>query len=176
MTPATMGVPDRLIDFVDEDTYWYLRSLKVHYNAVVAADATFSVIIRMPAECDIDSRTDSRRPNANAGADQSISTSSTTLTSTSTIDASNHGFAFLNSFTNTLVGYSWELVSGPNTPTIVSSTSSSTSVTGLVNGTYVFRLEVTQNNTQYGYDTYDADWITVVVSSVSSIRYKGHIF
>ena len=37
----------------------------------------------------------------------------------------------------------WSRVSGPNTPFIVTPTAMSTSVTGLIKGTYVFRLTAT---------------------------------
>lgn len=40
----------------------------------------------------------------------------------------------------------WSQVSGPNTATIASSTSYQTAVSGLVTGTYVFRLTVTDSN------------------------------
>lgn len=46
----------------------------------------------------------------------------------------------------TITGYAWSNVSGPNTPTITSSTGSTTTVTGLIAGTYVFGLTVTDNN------------------------------
>lgn len=41
--------------------------------------------------------------------------------------------------------YQWSKVSGPNNPTIVSDNAENTSVTGLIAGTYVFNLVVTNN-------------------------------
>jgi hypothetical protein len=45
----------------------------------------------------------------------------------------------------TISTYAWSRVSGPNTPTIVSSSSSTTDITGVIAGTYVFQLQVTDN-------------------------------
>jgi len=74
-------------------------------------------------------------PTANAGSDQSLSlgTTSTTLSGSGT-----GGDGSVSS-------YGWARVSGPNTPTIVSASSASTSVTGMIAGTYVFRLTVTNS-------------------------------
>lgn len=47
---------------------------------------------------------------------------------------------------STITAYLWSTVSGPNTPTIASPTASSTSITGLIAGTYVFSLKVTDGN------------------------------
>jgi hypothetical protein len=45
---------------------------------------------------------------------------------------------------------SWSFISGPNTPTLVTPNSFMTTVTGLVYGSYVFRLTVTDGpNTVY---------------------------
>jgi hypothetical protein len=69
-------------------------------------------------------------PTANAGANQIISLPATTTT--------------LNGSASTgiISSYAWTLVSGPNTPTITSPTAVSTTVTGLIQGTYVFQLSV----------------------------------
>lgn len=66
--------------------------------------------------------------NVNAGADQLVGGTSVSLLGSS--DASG---------TPT---YLWTRISGPNTPTITSAGSISTTVTGLIPGTYVFRLTV----------------------------------
>ncbi len=52
-----------------------------------------------------------------------------------------------------VVAYLWSEVSGPNTPTIANSGASSTSVTGLIAGTYIFQLMVTDNQGATGADT-----------------------
>src|SRR5215204_4764807 len=74
-------------------------------------------------------------PTVNAGTDQTIvlPTSSVTLTGTaSDPDGS-------------IASYSWSKVSGPAGGTITSAASASTTVTGLVQGIYSFRLTVTDN-------------------------------
>ena len=75
-------------------------------------------------------------PTANAGTDQSITlpTSTVSLTGTGTdTDGS-------------ISAYSWTEISGPASFTITNANSASTTVTGLVEGTYIFQLEVTDNN------------------------------
>jgi hypothetical protein len=74
-------------------------------------------------------------PSANAGNDQTITlpTSSVTLTGSGT-DAD-----------GTIASYAWTKISGPAGSTITSSSSATTTVTGLVQGVYVFRLTVTDN-------------------------------
>src|SRR6185369_11336494 len=44
--------------------------------------------------------------------------------------------------TGAITSYAWTLVSGPNTPTITTPAAVSTTVTGLIQGTYVFKLSV----------------------------------
>jgi len=74
--------------------------------------------------------TASTPPVANAGSNQTITlpTSSVTLNG--------------NGSTGTITSYSWTRVSGPNTPTITSPNAVSTTVTGLIQGTYVFQLSL----------------------------------
>lgn len=81
-------------------------------------------------------------PTANAGIDQTI-----TLP-TNAITLSGSG----NDVDGTISSYLWSLISGPNTPTITSTTSASTTVLGLIAGTYVFRLTVTDNSGATGTD------------------------
>lgn len=59
----------------------------------------------------------------------------------------------------TIAGYAWTRVSGPTTFTFGTANSGSTSLSGLVQGTYVFRLTVTDNNGGTGTDN-----ITVTVN------------
>ena len=94
-------------------------------------------------------------PTADAGSDQSIAVSSVTLSGSGT------------GGDGTITGYEWERISGPNTPTIVSPTSASTSVTGLITGTYVFRLTVTNSLAEEVTDD-----VTVTVS-IDNGQYKG---
>ena len=68
------------------------------------------------------------QPVANAGTNQTI----TLPTSSVTVSGSGS--------TGTITSYSWTRVSGPNTPTITTPTTVSTTITGLIQGTYVFQL------------------------------------
>ena len=81
-------------------------------------------------------------PTANAGADKTITlpTNSVSLTGSAT-DAD-----------GTIGSYAWTKISGPTTFTITSPSSASTTVTGLVQGTYVFRLTATDNALATGTD------------------------
>jgi hypothetical protein len=69
-------------------------------------------------------------PVANAGSNQTITLPTTTVT----LNGSGS--------TGTISSYAWTKVSGPNTPTITTPTTVSTTVTGLIQGTYVFQLSV----------------------------------
>ncbi|RYZ48867.1 MAG: hypothetical protein EOP49_17570, partial [Sphingobacteriales bacterium] len=82
------------------------------------------------------------RPTANAGADKTVNGTTTTLTG----NGSN--------------SYRWVQVSGPNNAVIGNATSATANLSGLVNGTYTFRLE-THDAAGAG----DADWIVVTVTN-----------
>lgn len=88
-------------------------------------------------------------PVANAGPDITITlpTSSTSLVGSGT-DAD-----------GTITAYAWSKVSGPSGGTIASPTSATTNITALVQGTYVFRLTVTDNSSSTATDN-----VTVVVN------------
>lgn len=82
-------------------------------------------------------------PTANAGTDKNIQlpVNSVLLNGTGTdVDG-------------TIAAYLWTKLTGPATFTIVSSTLASTSITGLVAGTYTFELKVTDNAGAIGRDT-----------------------
>lgn len=81
-------------------------------------------------------------PTVNAGTDQTITlpTSSVTLTGSATPAPG-----------TTITTYAWTKVSG-GSATITSASSASTTVTGLTEGSYVFRLTVTNNLSQSGSD------------------------
>jgi hypothetical protein len=68
--------------------------------------------------------------NANAGSSQTIQlpTNSVTLNGSGS--------------TGAITSYSWTRISGPNTPTITTPSAVSTTVTGLIAGTYVFQLSL----------------------------------
>jgi len=92
-------------------------------------------------------------PVVSAGSNQTITlpTSTVTLTGTAT-DAS-----------GTISSYLWTQVSGPNTSSITNATSVTTTVTGLIAGTYVFQLQATDNNNLSGTGT-----VTITVNPTAS--------
>lgn len=91
-------------------------------------------------------------PTVNAGVDQSFSLpkNSTTVTGT----ASGNGGA-------TITGTTWTQTSGPNIASISFPASLSTLISGLIAGTYTFRLTATDSNSNTNYDE-----LTVVVGNV----------
>lgn len=76
-------------------------------------------------------------PIVNAGLNKAITlpTSSVSFSDSTAID--NDG---------TIASYLWTKVSGPNTPTITTPTTLHTTVTGLIEGSYTFKLTVTDNS------------------------------
>ncbi|WP_448518550.1 PKD domain-containing protein [Rhodoflexus sp.] len=104
----------------------YVFRLTATDNAGATASADVSVTVN-PAP--------NRPPVVSAGTNRSITlpTNSTTLTGTASDPD------------GTVASTRWTQVSGPNTATIASNTALSTTVSGLVQGTYVFRLTATDN-------------------------------
>lgn len=91
-------------------------------------------------------------PTANAGTDQSISTSSATLNGTASTD---------NVFVQR---YVWARLTGPNTPNIDVPGGPTPIISGLVDGTYTYKLTVTDN----GWLT-DTDTVSIVVGSAPNV-------
>ena len=83
-------------------------------------------------------------PSVNAGGNQNITlpTSSITVSGTAT---GNGGASIVSTL--------WTQDSGPNTASITSASSLSTTITGLIQGTYVFRLTATDNNSLSAFST-----------------------
>src|SRR6185437_7674376 len=109
----------------------YIFKLTVTDNSGKTASATVQVTVNAAAVVP-------GPPSANAGSNQTISlpTNSVILTG-------------VGSETNgAIVSYSWTQVSGPSTATFGSANQSSTVVDGLVQGTYSFRLTVTDNSSK----------------------------
>jgi poly(3-hydroxybutyrate) depolymerase len=75
-------------------------------------------------------------PLANAGGDQN----KMLPTNTAVLDGSG------SDTDGNITSYVWSKVSGPNTPVLTNPTSASATVSSLVEGSYVFRLTVTDNN------------------------------
>ncbi len=88
------------------------------------------------------------RPTANAGADQNIVISTATL--------SGSGSTSTNGY-----NYKWTQVQGPNTATMSAPLAVTNNLSGLITGTYIFRLEVADND-----NIADADWISVNVTLI----------
>ncbi len=87
-------------------------------------------------------------PVVNAGADKSITlpTTSIVLAGTAT-DAD-----------GTIASLAWTKISGPNTPTLTGATTSTAAITGVIAGTYVYRLTATDNK---GASSFDEVQVTV---------------
>lgn len=92
-------------------------------------------------------------PLVNAGADQSLATGTTSASLVGTATDPN----------DLSMTHLWTRTSGPNTPTIVSATALSTSVTGMIDGTYVFTLTSTNTNSDIG-----SDAIQVVIGAMTA--------
>jgi hypothetical protein len=82
-------------------------------------------------------------PTANAGVDATIVLPINSVTLTGSGSDSD----------GTISAYAWTQVSGPNTATFTAASSATTNATGLIAGTYVFKLTVTDNNGATGIDT-----------------------
>lgn len=93
-------------------------------------------------------------PVANSGGNQSIEPSSATLSGSGT-DAD-----------GTIVAYAWRQISGPNTPTLSGTTTATLIVSGMIAGSYLYELKVTDN--QGATNTNNA---LITVSATSPGRY-----
>jgi hypothetical protein len=107
----------------------------------------FSYTIPLPQEFILGS--------VSAGLDQTINKSSATLIGSATP-------AHSKTFTYTIIDYKWSQISGPSC-IIENENSSSTKIIGMTNGTYVFELKVTDNNTATMTDT-----VSVVVEIINN--------
>jgi hypothetical protein len=67
----------------------------------------------------------------------------------------------------TVTAYKWEQVSGPNTATISAPGAATTGITGFVEGVYVFRLTVTDND---GSKASDVVKVTVLAAPIPNVR------
>jgi chitodextrinase len=103
-------------------------------------------------------------PVARAGNDISITlpVNSVTLSGTGSTDADGN-----------IVTYAWTKISGPGTPTISAASSASTGVSGLLEGTYVYRLTVTDDGTATGTDDISIVVAPAVATDTSTIRPEG---
>ena len=97
-------------------------------------------------------------PTANAGVDQTLTlpTNSATISGSASIDPD-----------GVITTYAWTKISGPVTYTITSPSSVSTTVTGLVQGVYTFRLTVTDDSSATATD----DVVISVAPAQSTTRF-----
>ena len=121
----------------------YVFQLKVTDNGASTAVSNVQITVNPAANI---------APTANAGADQII-----TLP-TSTVSLSGSG----TDTDGTISGYSWTKISGPASGTITNANSSSSTVTGLIQGVYQFQLKVTDNNGATGVSNVK---VTVIVAA-----------
>lgn len=92
-------------------------------------------------------------PLANAGGDRSIALPTNTISLTGS--GSDNG--------GSIVSYRWTQLQGPSKATLSNTSSSTVSASGLVTGSYVFRLTVTDNG-----GLVDSDFVRVTVSGTGS--------
>ena len=106
----------------------YVFNLTVTDNSGASASTTVKVIVNAAPN---------QPPVANAGSDISITlpTNSTTLNGTASYDPD-----------GTIASYAWSWVSGPSQYSITNAAAATTTLTNLAQGTYVFKLTVTDNS------------------------------
>lgn len=97
-------------------------------------------------------------PTANAGTDQTVTlpTNSSTISGSASTDAD-----------GVITTYAWTKIAGPATYTITSPSSVSTTVTGLIQGVYTFRLTVTDDSSATATD----DVVITVSPAQSTTRF-----
>lgn len=132
LTLAELAMPVRVIDCIDEDFLWQLRNESIDFQL----DHVSGGSSEFPASL--------HRPISLAGADQNRSVNNATFAGSAT--------------TTNGATYLWRQVSGPNIATITTPTSATSTVTGLIDGVYRFRLEVTDDD-----EASAADWMTITV-------------
>lgn len=135
LTLAELAMPARIVDCIDEDLLWQFKNESIDFQLNIVSGASNEY----PASL--------HRPTSLAGVDQSISINNATFAGGAT--------------TTNGANYKWVQVSGPNLSTITTPTSATSTLTGLINGTYKFRLEVTDNSGASA-----ADWMTIIVTLI----------
>ena len=105
----------------------YVFTLQVTDNAGATASSSVTITVNPAAN---------QAPVANAGSDISITLpiNNTTLNGTGSSDAD-----------GTIASYAWSKTSGPSSYTIANASAASTALSNLVQGVYVFTLQVTDN-------------------------------
>jgi hypothetical protein len=93
-------------------------------------------------------------PSANAGADRTI-----TLPKDSV-----HITGSGSDVDGTITGYLWTKISGPNTPTLVGTATTNLTITGMIEGTYVYQLRVTDDSAT---NNTGIDQMTIIVQPIA---------
>ena len=98
-------------------------------------------------------------PTSNAGTDQTIQ-----------LPANSVSLNGIGSDADGTITYSWTKISGPASGTITNSSSATTTVTGMMQGTYQFQLQVTDNS---GATALDVIQVTVVAGNIPPTSNAG---
>lgn len=161
---STVGVETGAVSSANNGTLYYNAASSVRtvlFNGSSYKDPkgiTYNNFVTIPA---FDSRilifngsTINTLPVANAGADKAVTlpATSTTVTGSGT-DAD-----------GTISGYRWRQMAGPNTANIQSPTSATTLISSLAQGSYSFRLTVTDNSGDSA-----VDFMQVIVSAANIV-------
>jgi dienelactone hydrolase len=93
-------------------------------------------------------------PSVSAGNDQAITLPSASSTLTGTVSEPN----------GTITAYQWSQVSGPNTAAFSNAKTAQTAISGLIQGTYVFKFTATSSTGQSA-----SDQVTVVVNAAPTV-------
>ncbi len=126
-TIGTAGSAATTVGGLVQGTYEFKLTVKDN-SGVTASDVVYVTVNAAPVV--------PGPPSANAGSDQTI-----------TLPTNSVNLAGSGSETNgTIVSYAWTQESGPSTGVIGSAGSAATTVTGLVQGTYQFKLTVKDNS------------------------------
>jgi hypothetical protein len=136
----------------------YIDVKNVSYNgSITLAPFTSAVLIR-------NGTIQNQPPTANAGSDQIITLPTNTASLKGT-GADSDG---------SVSSYNWSKLSGPSGGTITNSTSASTTITGLIQGTYVFVLKVTDNVGATGFDTIQVNVKAAVANTTPVVDAGAH--
>jgi hypothetical protein len=125
----------------------YQFKLRVWDNVFVPTDDTIQITVQPEPN---------QPPVANAGADIVITlpANSTSLNGSASTDPNGN---------NTIASYAWTRISGPTQFTLANANAASSALTNLVQGTYAFRLVVTDNG-----GLSDADTVLVTVNPMAN--------
>lgn len=136
-TLASMNIPDHFFSISDDTLAHIINSGKSYARAYLNSKygSTYTTL-----------------PVANAGATQNITTTSGSLNACGSSGANG-------------LHYTWFQVRGPNTASISNVNNASPTISGLITGSYHFRLQVGDNGNGFGIDTaYDFAWVDVNVA------------